>query len=270
MNTTFKVSTDLDGEIRAIMQRSFHKSPKKCISTASKHVSREQSVFGTKSYRDGLQRAFNKAKEQIYFNPDMKYFVTLTYSGNQRDFDEVLQDVKIWFKHERRHTGDDIKYIWIAEYQERGAIHIHMITNAKFGMRVNKHGYNEISYWHDNHGFTNVIHISDLDDNFRPYLYLFKYMRKGVRIGKSFVHTSRNLNKAYRQIDNPDIDLMQWRTVTQERTEAVIHTTSFVYYKNYLCYDYDNKLMSERNQQWLNAILQFSQASQKKAKSTKP
>lgn len=219
------------------MLRSLHNRAKRAVDKQRLQQKRSEAQYGTKAYRDALQRAFNKAKEQIYFNPDMQYFVTLTYRGIERDLNDVMQDVKVWLKHERRYTDEDIKYLWVAEYQERGSIHIHMITNAPFKMRKNKNNYDEIEYWAEKHGFTSVLHINDLDNNFKPYLYLFKYMRKAQRIGKSFVHTSRNLGN-YFQAEEHHLNLLQWNTINQEYTSTYINNTQkLVYIRNFLCYD---------------------------------
>jgi len=92
------------------------------------------------------------------------------------------------------------KYIYVFERQKRGAIHIHMVTNGGFQLQINKNGHRELKNWP--HGFTSVLDIKDFDNNFKPYLYLFKYMQKAQRIGKSFIHTSKTFDK----IINVDYD----------------------------------------------------------------
>lgn len=94
-----------------------------------------------------------------------------------------------------------IKYIYVFERQKRGAIHIHMMCNEAFEYRINKNGHRELVNW--SHGFTSVLTINDLDNNFKPYLYLFKYMGKAQRVGKSFIHTSR---KSFDEIKWVDYD----------------------------------------------------------------
>lgn len=236
MHTTVHISADLN---RAIMLRSFHRrnSPRTRSKTNTK---RTESVFGTKSYRDALQRAFNKAKMQIYFNPDMTNFVTLTYAKEDNTIEEVLYDVKQLIKKQTR-ANERLtpagsgrltpKYIFVMEYQKRGSIHVHMITNNFFSLQVNANGYNELVHWRK--GFSSVLSINDLDENFRPYLYLFKYMKKAQRIGKSFIHSSRNLNN-FTEIQDATIDIQNWDTINMEYTQTTIETTNFNYYRNYL------------------------------------
>jgi len=200
---------------------------------------RTEAQYNTKSYNDGLQRAFNKAKLQIYFNPDMKYFVTLTYRGTNHTPEKVLNDVKVLIKRESRQSrspdgqsgAKTAKYIYIMEYQKRGSIHVHMITNDFLSLQVNANGYRSLKFWP--HGFTSVLTINDFDENFRPYLYLFKYMRKAQRIGKSFIHASRNLNNFY-EVKGENLDVNDWDTKTQERTEAHILDLHLFVYKYYL------------------------------------
>lgn len=93
-----------------------------------------------------------------------------------------------------------IKYIYILERQKRGSIHVHLISSLGFRYYTNKNGYLSLTDW--KHGFSSVKTIDDFDKNFKPYLYLFKYMYKTERVGNSFVHTSRNFDK----ITNVDYD----------------------------------------------------------------
>lgn len=247
MHTTVKISKDLH---RAVMLRSHHQRSSK-RSKAPQARTRSEAEYGTKSYRDSLQRAFNKAKEQIYFNPDMLHFITLTYKGKDHTPEQVLHDVKMLVKRESRlrdraEAGSvargQLKYIYVMEYQQRGSIHVHMIANDFFTLQVNKNGYRELAFWQK--GFSSVLTINDFDNNFRPYLYLFKYMRKAQRIGRSFLHSSRNLTN-YTTLDDASIDLQYWRTITQEYTHTTVETTNFHFYKNYL--QYDDTIASQPN-----------------------
>jgi len=90
-------------------------------------------------------------------------------------------------------ANNDIKYIFVLERQKRGSIHVHMISSPGFITTLNKNNYLSIKYW--KHGFSTVATLADFDTNFKPYLYLFKYMYKSERIGKSFIHTSRGFDK---------------------------------------------------------------------------
>lgn len=152
---------------------------------------RQPSEIGTESYRTACSRAFNHAKQQIYFNPDLTKLVTLTYAKNQTDYNQVLEDVKYLIKKEKR-NNNKIKYIYVLEEQKRGSLHVHMITTNNITTHKNKNGYDSVTFW--SHGFSSILDIKHTDKNFKPYLYLFKYMRKSQRIGGKFVHSSRGLN----------------------------------------------------------------------------
>lgn len=233
MHTKVYYSTQQLADIRAILLKSHHfRSKLNSKTNDQKNKPRKQAEFNSKSYHDALQRSFNRAKMQIYFNPDMQYFITLTYKGKNHTPEDVLHDVKMFIKREKR-SGNNPKYIYVMEYQKRGSIHVHMIANKQFTMHKNQNGYQSLTYW--THGFSSVLTIKDFDNNFKPYLYLFKYMRKSQRIGKSFVHSSRNLN-SFKEFDYTDLeDYSQWTTVHQERTLAVIdENTKLSVYRYFL------------------------------------
>ena len=107
-------------------------------------------------------------------------------SKKRKNLPEPLEEV-------HRNKANSFKYIYVMELQKRGAVHVHMICNdwleyEKVGKYVNVVGWSH-------HGFSDVRTIKDFDMNFKPYLYLFKYMQKAQRVGKSFIHASRNFDK---------------------------------------------------------------------------
>ena len=231
MYHTILMPKDMKDRIdRAILQSTHYQTSKK-RGKQKKGVKRAEAQFNTKSYNDALQRAFNNAKAQVYFNPDMRHFVTLTYRGADHDINRVMDDLKVFLKTESRAGHKNIKYIWVAEYQKRGSIHVHLITNNDFETFTNKNGYLQLTNW--KHGFSSFLTVNDFDENFRPHLYLFKYMRKAQRIGKSFLHSSRNLNN-FEKIKDYDPDPNLWDTKVQERTEAHINDFHVYFYKYYL------------------------------------
>lgn len=153
---------------------------------------------GTDAYNRSLRRAFARAKLLAFFNPDLTQFITFTYKGLEHTPKDVTEHIKYLAKqHKRRQKKDStlpkFKYMYVMEYQKRGSIHVHMIANESLHTVENRNGYREISDW--THGFSSVLTINDTDANFKPYLYLFKYMTKAERIGKSFIHISRNFDK---------------------------------------------------------------------------
>lgn len=156
---------------------------------------RSTSVFGTDSYSRSLRRAFSRAKMLAFFNPDLTQFITLTYKQQNNTPEQVQSDLKRFIRLQRKNKKESLKYIYVLEYQKRGSIHVHMVANDVLDCELNKNGYLSVKGWHS--GFTSVqqIHISKFDSDFKPYLYLFKYMSKAQRVGKSFIHCSRNFDK---------------------------------------------------------------------------
>lgn len=217
---------------RAVLLASPHPRSHKRPPQGGEVSVRAQSQFNTKSYNDALQRSFNHAKMQIYFNPDMQFFITLTYKKADNTIDEVLADMKYLVKKEKRNGAKNLKFIFIMEYQKRGSIHVHMIANGAFTFQKNRNGYQELKYW--DHGFTSVLHINDFDKNFRPYLYLFKYMRKSQRIGKSFVHSSRNLNNFDKTNIVDETIFEQYMTKFQEISTTVIGENQLYFFRYFL------------------------------------
>lgn len=267
MYTKVLLSKDQGDSIRAFVLSSHHRRST-ILGRSRKDLSdsRSESQFGTKSYNDALQRSFNRAKQQVFFNPDMTKFVTLTYAGIVDDVDKVLHDVKMFVKAERR-QNHDLKYIYVLEWQKRGSLHVHMITNSQLTTYTNKNGHPSLTYW--SHGFSSVLTVNDFDDNFRPHLYLFKYMKKAQRIGKSFLHSSRNLNN-FKEVNTPPLNLHNWSLLTQERSIAKMpNGKRLVFNKYYLKYDKLESLSKHRiavkeYAKWQKVILHSTKVRPKK------
>lgn len=211
---------------------------------------RPLSKINSESYNRSLRRAFSRAKQLAFFNPDLTQFITLTYHQNLQDPNKAIQDIKNLITYQtnlnttklqiekkedylreddgcldlnspRRHETtapsenreardqreqsprsltssqnvrkkSDFKYIYVFETQKRGAIHVHMIANEWLQLE-RKNGRLNVKGW--SHGWSEVRSIRETDNNFKPYLYLFKYMKKAQRVGKSFIHVSRNFDK---------------------------------------------------------------------------
>lgn len=132
-----------------------------------------------------------------------------------------------------KHTRKKLKYIWVMEYQKRGSLHVHMITNDFFQTHINKYGYEQLTNW--KHGFTQVQTVENTDENFKPYLYLFKYMHKSQRIGSSFIHVSRGLDKI-KPIDYNDIinKIDKGELVYKEESTFKILDKTYPYIRDYI------------------------------------
>jgi hypothetical protein len=78
----------------------------------------------------------NRAKHQvrrliignIYHYPQYKpVFLTLTYKENMQDLKRANMDFRLFIKRLDYQTGQKLRYIAVPEFQERGAIHYHIL-----------------------------------------------------------------------------------------------------------------------------------------------
>ena len=137
-------------------------------------------------------RAFALASRKLYLNPQLQYFVTLTYRNQHQDYKMILDDLKNCF------TRNKIQYLAVVERHKSGNFHIHAITSV-LPMRQTHYSFSkkkqlfDTPVWHK--GFSDVVRISDVtDDNFRIESYIFKYLKKGEKVGHKWVLSSRGLS----------------------------------------------------------------------------
>lgn len=158
-----------------------------------------------------LSLAKKKIIRLINSNPDMNKFLTLTYSDNVIDIDKCNLDFKNFIRrvnysifHSKKCL---LKYLAVIEFQERGAIHYHVICNLPF-VEHDKLS----SLW--KHGFISINRIKNSKnddisvdcDNVGAYV--CKYMTKDnddsrLKRRKSYL-VSRNLDKPIETIINYD------------------------------------------------------------------
>lgn len=116
-------------------------------------------------------------------------FVTLTYANNMCDITQAKKDYKVFIKAMKR-KGYDLKYVYVVEFQKRGAVHFHAIF---FDC-----GYIDslflASVW--KRGFVKINRINDVDN---AGAYVVKYMNKDLvddrLIGKDLYGRSRGLKE---------------------------------------------------------------------------
>lgn len=121
------------------------------------------------------------------FNNHSK-FVTLTFAENVIDLDQANREFKKFIQRMRYSYGD-FKYIAVIEFQKRGAIHYHMISdlpyipNKKLGL-IWRNGY---------------VKINDIEHVDNVGAYMCKYMLKDVNdnrlAGRKAYLTSKNLDR---------------------------------------------------------------------------
>ena len=110
---------------------------------------------------------------------DWKSFITLTYAENMEDVAKSKKDLEYFVKNIKK-IKKDFKYIAIPEFQKRGAIHFHLLTNLSLQdnniitKQKNNNKYYDVKYW--NKGFTSYEDISG--DVKKIVGYISKYMTK--------------------------------------------------------------------------------------------
>lgn len=110
---------------------------------------------------------------------EWKSFLTLTYADNMQDVAQAKLDLRYFVKNIKK-VKKDFKYIAIPEFQKRGAIHFHLLTNLSLQdnniitKQKNNNKYYDVKYW--NKGFTSYEDISG--DVKKIVGYISKYMTK--------------------------------------------------------------------------------------------
>lgn len=99
-----------------------------------------------------------------------KIMVTLTYTGDNRNWKPThmsayIAAVKMWLK---RLTGEKLRYVWVAELQDRGVIHYHAVFWLPRGVTMPK--ADKRGWWP--HGMTKT------EKAFKPIGYLMSYLSK--------------------------------------------------------------------------------------------
>lgn len=110
---------------------------------------------------------------------EWKTFITLTYKENMQDVLKAKTDLNFFVKNIKK-VKKDFKYIAIPEFQKRGAIHFHLLTNLSLQddyiitKQKDNDKYYDVKYW--NKGYTSVeVMTSDVK---KIVGYISKYMTK--------------------------------------------------------------------------------------------
>lgn len=153
---------------------------------------------------DSLTRSRNLLISYVANNMVWKSFITLTFKDNITDLKIANRYFAKWRKCFARYCfkklGYELKYVCVPEYQKRGAVHYHLLTNVPCGCELipfqfdkSQKMYNVIGW---NNGFTSAFDLSDTDDDFNVALYLTKYLYKDLDdrlYGHTRVMKSKNL-----------------------------------------------------------------------------
>lgn len=127
-------------------------------------TSKEQKIENRKKT---ATRARKTVRTYVNANPHLKKFLTLTFAKNVTDLNYANKEFDKFCKRVK-YSYEDFQYIKVVEFQERGAIHFHVLCNLPY-VDVNRLAEN----W--GHGFIKLNKIDNIDD---VGAYVTKYMTK--------------------------------------------------------------------------------------------
>lgn len=143
---------------------------------------------------------------------DFISFITLTFAKNEKDLTSANTKFSNWTRQVKR-AFPDFKYLAVPEFQKRGAVHYHILSNipcdspiiprrrpkSLYNPSTNKTTvleYYNIKYW--THGYSSAFDIKTTDSNFNIAKYIQKYFWKDIDdrlFGRRKIMYSQNLNK---------------------------------------------------------------------------
>ncbi|WP_342277097.1 rolling circle replication-associated protein [Spiroplasma endosymbiont of Nebria brevicollis] len=187
-----------------------------------------------KKLRNSTIRTKTKLIHKAYhnfYNAKVLSFVTLTYWDNMQDINKAKHDIAIFFKRLKRWWNDPkrskylgkLKYMYVYEYQKRGAIHFHILFNRKIHKSM-------LPQWWP-FGF-NDVRVVQKGTNENIVKYLAKYVTKVQNDVKSLNQYDLGV-RAYafsRNCSNPKVVKGQKVMLYQRLVDAsvnVLHTQFF-------------------------------------------
>lgn len=160
-----------------------------------------------KNRKETLNKARNNIIRLINCNPDLTTFITLTYADNMQDLQLSKYHLKAFFKM-MQEDFVNFKYLYVLEFQRRGAIHYHLLCNlyvpvetAKLkeykqeGQKILENQFHDM-YWQ--HGFVDIRDLKQ-EGNTNVGLYVAVYLVEDLYKldlgGARCYGYSRNLNR---------------------------------------------------------------------------
>lgn len=199
-----------------------------------------------KSRKEVLYKARNNIIRLIKSNSDLNTFITITYKENYKDLSKSKEHLKLFFKKLKKDYSN-LKFIYVLEYQQRGAIHYHILCNIPINIKLSTSkekkslDHRELEknfskkYW-SNRGFVDIRNLQT-EDNTNIALYVSVYLVEdlmGLDLqGNRCYGYSRNLNKPLEvKIDSKD----NIEDIIKELEDyKLTHTNSYqIGYKNKL------------------------------------
>lgn len=173
------------------------------LSYSEKLENREQSLARTRSL----------FRYRIFANPDLRYFMTLTFADNITDIDKANSHFTDFIE-KLRYRYPNFKYVAVIEHQKRGAIHYHLLYNQRIPFPDRPEAWPSLpegeALWP--HGYSRV--EKPEKDRLGMFQYLGKYLNKvsadDERLwGKKCFWTSHNLNGWIRFVNQDIFDIAE-------------------------------------------------------------
>jgi len=150
------------------------------------YKSKEQQDYEKKKNKlTNLNNSRNKINRLIACNSDLDKFITLTYA-ELVSMEDSKKHLAYFFTKLRR-KQEDLKYLWVLEFQNNGNIHYHILTNFKINIDTNKHRKSEkhkrierefaSNYW--KYGFVDIRDLK-AEGNTNVARYLTAYITKDM------------------------------------------------------------------------------------------
>lgn len=147
--------------------KNYHDAKK--VGRSSKNTTNEEKTFNREKV---LQRARARVRRLACANPQLNKFFTLTFAENVTDLKYANNQFSCFIRRLNRYLDkigkDRMQYIAVVEFQERGAIHYHLLCNLPY---ISVYKLQEI--WKN--GFVWIKNISNVDN---LGAYVTKYMSK--------------------------------------------------------------------------------------------
>lgn len=149
-------------------------------------------------YKNILRSKFNLQRLIKSNEKDFKTFITLTFAENINDISIANKIFANWSRQIRR-LKPNFKYVCVPEFQKRGAVHYHLLTNLDIVKdndiilpQASESKMYDVRFWR--YGFSSVFPMKDIN----VVGYLSKYLTKDVDnrlFGKRRYFYSQNLYK---------------------------------------------------------------------------
>ena len=178
-------------------------------------------LYKAQNYVRTMRNRKLKVRQLINTNfTSQSRFITLTFADNITDVKVANHEFEKFIKRLRRRYGTSFKYISVVEFQKRGAVHYHVLTDLEF---IKSKDLQDI--W--GQGFVKINRISHVDN---VGAYVVKYMTEDLddtRLqGLKAYNGSRNLSKPteFKSWVNDDATKSMFELLESHKKSLVFHS----------------------------------------------